>query len=184
MKQNPLRVEVQLRKGVMFPAKAGVMESREFTADDVVFSFDRINKSPKKIPTYFDHVDKVEATGKHTVTFFLKSYNSEWDYRFGWGYYSGIMPKEVVAAGAANWKNVNGTGPFQVADYVQGNSLTLRQEPGVLGQRDHRRRRSTSCPSSTRSPTASSRTSRPSSPRCAPPSSTCWRRCAGATSTS
>ena len=50
MKQNPLRVEVQLRKGVMFPAKAGVMESREFTADDVVFSYDRINKSPKKIP--------------------------------------------------------------------------------------------------------------------------------------
>jgi peptide/nickel transport system substrate-binding protein len=24
------------------------------------------------------------------------------------------MPKEVVAAGATNWKNVNGTGPFQL----------------------------------------------------------------------
>src|SRR6478736_6779650 len=101
MKQNPLRVEVQLRKGVMFPAKAGVMESREFVADDVVFSYDYLNKSPKKIPGYFDHVDKVEATGKHSVTFFLKQYNSEWDYRFGWGYYSGIIPKEGVTAGAA-----------------------------------------------------------------------------------
>ncbi len=123
MKQNPLRVEVQLRKGVMFPAKAGVMAAREFTADDVVFSFDYLNKSPKKIPAYFDHVEKVEATGKHAVTFFLKNYNSEWDYRFGWGYYSGIVPKEVVAAGATNWKNVSGTGPFQLADHVQGNSL-------------------------------------------------------------
>ena len=49
----------QLRKGVMFPAKAGVMESRELTADDVVFSYDRLNKSPKKTANYFDHVKKV-----------------------------------------------------------------------------------------------------------------------------
>ena len=31
----------------------------------------------------------------------MKDYNAEWDYRFGWGYYSGIVPKEVVAAGAS-----------------------------------------------------------------------------------
>jgi peptide/nickel transport system substrate-binding protein len=129
MKQNPLRVEVQLRRGVMFPAKPGVMESREFVADDVVFSYDRLNKSPKKIPAYFDHVDRVEATGRHSLTFFLKQYNAEWDYRFGWGYYSGIVPREVVAAGATNWKNVTGTGPFQVADYVQGNALTYTKNP-------------------------------------------------------
>ena len=129
MKQNPLRVEVQLRKGVMFPAKAGVMAQREMTADDVLFSYDRLNKSPKKIPTYFDHVDRVEVTGKHSLTFFMKAYNAEWDYRFGWGYYSGIVPKEVVDAGAGNWKNVNGTGPFQLQEYVQGNSLVFTKNP-------------------------------------------------------
>ena len=129
MKQNPVRVEVQLRKGVIFPAKAGVMEARELTAEDVVFSFDRLNKSPKKIPGYFDHVEKVEATAKHTVVFTLKNYNAEWDYRFGWGYYSGVIAKEVVAAGASNWKNMNGTGPFQLADYVQGNSLVFQKNP-------------------------------------------------------
>jgi len=129
MKQNPLRVEVQLRKGVMFPAKPGVMESRELTAEDVVFSYDRLNKSPKKIPTYFDHIDRVEASGKYGVTFFMKQYNAEWDYRFGWGYYSAILPKEVVAAGAGNWKNVNGTGPFQLQEYVQGNSLIFTKNP-------------------------------------------------------
>ncbi|HSB99340.1 MAG TPA: ABC transporter substrate-binding protein [Burkholderiaceae bacterium] len=129
MKPNPLRVEVQLRKGIMFPAKPGVMESRELTADDVVFSFDRLNKSPKRIPGYFDHIDRVEATGRHTVTFFMKAYNAEWDYRFGWGYYSGIVPKEVVAAGPSQWKNVNGTGPFQLQEYVQGNSLVFTKNP-------------------------------------------------------
>ena len=55
--QNPLRVDVQLRKGVMFPDKPGVMKAREFVADDVVYSYNRLDKSPKKIATYFDHID-------------------------------------------------------------------------------------------------------------------------------
>jgi peptide/nickel transport system substrate-binding protein len=130
LEQNPLRVEIKLRKGVMFPAKPGVMAARELTADDVVFSYERINKSPKKIPGYFDHVSKVEATDKHTVVFHLSKYNAEWDYRFGWGYYSAIVPKEVATAGANQWKNVNGTGPFTMGDYVQSNSLTLNKNPG------------------------------------------------------
>ena len=122
---NPFRVEVKLRKGVMFPDKPGVMKARELVADDVVYSFNRLDKSPKKIPTYYDHVDKVEATDKHTVLFTFKNYNAEWDYRFGWGYYSGIVPKEVSDAGAKDWKNANGTGPFQLTDYVQGNAATF-----------------------------------------------------------
>jgi peptide/nickel transport system substrate-binding protein len=123
-KDNPLRVEVKLRKGVMFPEKPGVMAARELTAQDVVYSYERLEKSPKKIPTYYDHVQKVEATDKHTVVFTFNKYNAEWDYRFGWGYYSGIVPKEVVDAGAGNWKNVNGTGPFMLTEYIQGNATT------------------------------------------------------------
>jgi len=126
---NPLAVVVKLRHGVMWPAKGGVMDSREFTADDVVFSFNRQNASPKKVSGYFDHVDKVEATDRHTVTFFMKDYNAEWDYRFGWGYYSQIIPPELAKAGAGNWKNAVGTGPFQLVDYVQGNSQTYAKNP-------------------------------------------------------
>ncbi|MFO1112194.1 MAG: ABC transporter substrate-binding protein [Bradyrhizobium sp.] len=128
-KKDPLRMEIRLRKGIMFPEKPGVMAAREFVADDVVFTFNRLDKSPKKIAGYFDHVEKVEATDKHTVVFTFKNYNAEWDYRFGWGYYSGIIPKEVADAGAGNWKNVNGTGPFMLADFVQGNSNTYVKNP-------------------------------------------------------
>lgn len=124
-----LKLEVTLRKGVMFPARPGVMESRELTAEDVLFSYDRVNKSPKKIPGYFDHIDKVEATGKHSLVFTFNKYNAEWDYRFGWGFYSAIVPKEVITAGGGNWKNVNGTGPFTMGDYVQSNSLTFNKNP-------------------------------------------------------
>ncbi len=127
--ENPLRLEIKLRKGVMFPDKPGVMKSRELVADDVVFSYERQANSPKKIAGYFDHLSKVEAVDKHTVLFTFKEYNAEWDYRFGWGYYSGIMPREVATAGAANWKNANGTGPFMLTDHVSGNSSTYVRNP-------------------------------------------------------
>jgi peptide/nickel transport system substrate-binding protein len=94
-----------------------------------VQSYYRLDKSPKKIPTYFDHVEKVESTDPHTVVFTFKNFHAEWDYRFGWGYYSGIVPKEVADAGAGNWKNANGTGPFLLTDYVQGNAVTFSKNP-------------------------------------------------------
>ncbi len=121
---DPLTLEVKLRKGVRFPAKPWVMPERELVAEDVVFSYERQNGSAKRIPTYFDHVAKVEALDKHTVLFRFKEFNAEWDYRFGWGYYSGIMPKEAATAGAGNWKNVNGSGPFVLSNFVQGNAGT------------------------------------------------------------
>jgi len=130
---SPLRLEVQLRKGVMFPAKAGVMAARELVADDVVYSYERMNTSPKRIPAWFDHIDKVEATGRHTVLITYKGYNAEWGYRFGWGYYSAIVPREVMETGAKDWKNVNGTGPYLLANYVQGNALTFNKNPGYWG---------------------------------------------------
>lgn len=126
---DPLKLEVKLRKGIMYPEKPGVMKAREFVADDVVYAFNRQEKSPKKVPEYLDHMAKVEATDKHTVLFTFKTYNAEWDYRWGWGYYSAIVPKEVVEAGASNWKNVNGTGPYLLQDFQAGNSNTYVKNP-------------------------------------------------------
>ncbi len=129
-KDKPLTLEVKLRQGIKFPAKAGVMAERELTAEDVVFNFNRQINSPKRNPEYYDHLEKVAALDKYTVSFLFKAFNSEWDYRFGWGYFSGILPKEVVSAGANNWKNMNGTGPFMLTDFIQGNSSTYTRNPG------------------------------------------------------
>jgi len=126
---NPLRLEVKLRKGVMFPEKKGVMASRELVADDVVFSHERQIKSTKAQRGYFDHIAKVEATDRHTVLFTFKEFHAEWDFRSGYGHYAGIQPREVVAAGANNWRNHNGTGPFMLADFVNGNSNTYVRNP-------------------------------------------------------
>jgi len=127
--QNPLSVVFTLRKGVMFPAKQGVMAERELVADDVVFSFNRLRSSPKAIPGAYDFVDRVEAKDKYTVVYHLKEYSADWDARLAWGFYTPVTPKEVVDAGAANWKNVNGTGPFMLTDFVQGHSNTYSKNP-------------------------------------------------------
>jgi len=133
LKQNPLQIVVTLRKGVMFPEKPGIMASRELTADDIVYTFNRQNSSPKKVEGMYDYVSSVKAVDKYTIVFDLKEYNAEWAYRFGYGYYSGIVPKEVVDAGATNWRNVNGTGPFRLTDYTQGNSNTYEKNPVYWG---------------------------------------------------
>ncbi len=141
--ENPLAMKITLRKGVMFPEKPGVMKARELVADDVVFSFNRLANSPKATKRYFDYVKEVVARDKYTVVFVMNNYNAEWDYRFGYGYYSGIVPKEVVDAGAGNWKNVNGTGPYKLTDYVQGNSHTYEKnaeywDKETIGGKDYK----------------------------------------------
>ena len=138
-KDNPLQVVITLRKGVMFPDKPGVMASRELTSADIKYTFDRQNGSPKKVDSMYDYVANVEAPDRYTVVFNLKEYNAEWAYRFGYGYYSGIVPKEVVEAapdnaGAKDWKNVNGTGPFRLTNYTQGNSNTYEKNTIYWGR--------------------------------------------------
>jgi peptide/nickel transport system substrate-binding protein len=127
--EDPLTLAVRLRKNVMLPDKQGVLKARELTAEDVVFSYERFDKSPRKIPNYFDHVAKVEARDRHTVVFRFKEFHAEWDYRFGWGYYSGVMPKEIAGLDAKDWKTAVGTGPFQITEYIQGNSQTYSKNP-------------------------------------------------------
>ena len=120
--QDPLTLVVQLRRNVRFPAKPDVMGTRELTADDVVFSFERLSQSPRRIDGYYDHVESVTARDSHTVVFSFSHYNPEWPYRFGYGYYSAIVPRELGDVDARDWRNVTGSGPFQLERYLQGNS--------------------------------------------------------------
>ena len=120
--EDPLTLVIHLRKGVIFPEKHGVMKQREFVADDVVYSYDLVNESIKRIPTYFDHIKDVVARDEHTVVFYFSEFNAEWAYRFGYGFYSGISPREMENVDRKSWRNVTGTGPFLLQRYVQANA--------------------------------------------------------------
>lgn len=121
LKENPLRLEFNLRKGVYWQAREGVMESREFVADDVVDFYNRLSGSKKAIPRFLEFIDRWEAKGKHKVVAYLTYYNANWQYKMGWGYYDGISPKEVADAGANDWKKATGTGPFSLKEHKKGN---------------------------------------------------------------
>ncbi|MEM7099935.1 MAG: ABC transporter substrate-binding protein [Pseudomonadota bacterium] len=126
---DDLTLEIKLRRGVIIPGKPGVIEERELDAFDVKFSFDNLLSSPKQISNYLDHVQRLEVVDHHTIRFHLSKYSAEWDYRFGYGYYSAINPREMAQLDAKNWRNVVGSGPFTLERYIQGNSQLYAKNP-------------------------------------------------------
>ena len=117
-----------IRKGIYWPDKSGVMSSRELTADDVAFAKNRLYQSPK-CPGYYANVVGATALDRYTVEIKLVQYDANWVMNGTWGYFQRIYPPEMVDAGVGDWRNATGTGPFVLADYVSGASLTWERNP-------------------------------------------------------
>jgi len=122
-----------IRKGVHWQNKAPV-NGREFTADDAVWNINRnmTTKSaylygafpPALRPTKWEAVDKY--TAKVTVP---KEGLGLWLIMLG--DFMWLVPPEVVNTygDMTNWKNVVGTGPFILVDYVSNSSVTYTRNP-------------------------------------------------------
>ncbi len=134
--EDPITLVIKLREGIMFAERPGMMKAREFVAEDVVYSYKIMNESPKRIPTYFDHIKEVVARDPHTVVFYFNYYHSEWPYRYGYGFYSLIVPREMEMVDPKDWRNVHGTGPFTLERYIQSNAQIYRRNPDYW---DHER---------------------------------------------
>ena len=122
LKKDPLRLVFNLRQGVYWPAKEGVMEKREVVADDIVFHFNHMWTSDRRIPTYWDFIKEWKAEDRYTAVAYLDHYNGNWGYRIGWGYYDAILPREyhqLDEKQRADWRNATGTGPYKVAEVVK-----------------------------------------------------------------
>ena len=121
----------QLRRGIMWSGKPGVMESRELTAEDVVYSYklgmQRYDLDPVK------NCESVTATDRYTVTFNCKSFNAEWFHWVGFAHWVGgtIVPRELTDEAMKDWKvHVGlGTGPFTLEDVVEGSYVSYTRNP-------------------------------------------------------
>jgi peptide/nickel transport system substrate-binding protein len=127
----------QVRRGVRWAFNpkseaSQLMNGREVTADDWIASFDYIMSHPRSyIRAYVPQLigtTTMEKTGPWEVT--LKT---PVDPMVGWNWLAtdGLFPPEVIAkyGDMQDWRNVVGTGPFMLTDYVPGSSATLVRNP-------------------------------------------------------
>jgi len=125
---DPITIIYNIRKQVYWPDRQGVMSSREVIAQDVAFCMTRLITSPR-CPGYYENIESITALNKYAVQVKLKKYEANWMLPLAWGYFHGIYPPEVIDAGITDWRNAIGTGPFVLADYTRGDSLTWDRNP-------------------------------------------------------
>ena len=131
---DPLTLTFHIRHGVMWAGNAKIgMTPREFTAKDAEFSLNRYWQSPNGGANMY-YLDSITADGNYTLNVKFKSYNPDWYYRIAYGIKCGFVPPEVAAAGAADWRNQVGTGPFIISDYVAGSYATYKKNPNYWGK--------------------------------------------------
>jgi peptide/nickel transport system substrate-binding protein len=92
------------------------------TAEDVVWTFDRLRDPELELPTsdLFANIDGIEATGDLEVTFTLLENNPFFLYDLS-DNHAVVLRAGTTDAGT----NFNGTGPFRVDDYRTGTRMTL-----------------------------------------------------------
>ncbi|MBI3826067.1 MAG: ABC transporter substrate-binding protein [Candidatus Rokubacteria bacterium] len=115
-----------LRRGVKFH------HGKPFKAEDVRASWDRIIDPPKGVfsvrKLIFDAVSGIETPDDHTVRFVLKRPMASLLANIGQGW-NVIFPKDVLDAKGDMKRDVVGTGPFKLKQYVRGVSLEVEKYP-------------------------------------------------------
>ena len=122
---DPSTIIFHIRQGVRWHDKAP-MNGRELTADDVVYNLDRYRTTDQ--PSRLDDLpyESITATDRYTVEIKLQDPPFEAllvliDDPIGF-----VNAPEVIEqhGDVADWRNLVGTGPFMLTDWVEGSSLT------------------------------------------------------------
>ena len=138
---EPTRWRFHLRKGVKF------QNGNDFTADDVVFSANRVRAKGSDLTTRLPADAKAVKVDDYTVDFVLTKPNPILHYEWStWG----IMDKEwseangAVEPSDASGKresyanfNANGTGPFIIATHEVGVKTTVKPNPNWWDKPKH-----------------------------------------------
>lgn len=124
-----------IRQGVHFALDpdseaSRLVNGRELTAEDVVYTIQRYQSCPKNAMSFSDMKHAVlTAPDKWTVDVTIPPEMFPEMERLGdW---ASIIPKEVVEkyGDMIDWRNSVGTGPFMLKEYLVGSSATLDKNP-------------------------------------------------------
>jgi peptide/nickel transport system substrate-binding protein len=139
---DQLTIVFKIRKGVKWHNKAP-MNNRTFTAEDVVFNFHRLTgmgsgfTEPSTFATAINALpfESISATDKDTVVFKLKQPQPGALLTLLDDPFVFIQPPEVIRqhGDVKDWRNLVGTGPFMLTDWVEGSSMTWVKNPDYWG---------------------------------------------------
>ncbi|MCJ7830664.1 MAG: ABC transporter substrate-binding protein [Desulfobacterales bacterium] len=137
---NPVTWRFFLRKGVKFH------DGRPFTADDVVFSFQRNSNKNSQMSTYVASVEKVVKIDDFTVDYItrgpdpilLQNLTLHWIMSKSWCEENKCTEpalgstKEIYST-----RHANGTGPFKLVERVPDTRTVLEPNPDWWGKVEH-----------------------------------------------
>jgi peptide/nickel transport system substrate-binding protein len=138
---EPTRWRFHLRKGVKFH------NGDPFTADDVVFSADRVRAKGSDLLTRIDANTKVVKVDDYTVDFILPSPNPivhyQWDTWWimdkKWCEENNVVAPTPAAATSPSYASLheNGTGPFTVESHQPGVKTVFKVNPNWWRKPEH-----------------------------------------------
>jgi peptide/nickel transport system substrate-binding protein len=138
---EPTRWRFYLRKGVKFH------NGDPFTADDVVFSADRVRATGSDLVTRIPADTKVVKVDDYTVDFVLTSPNpiliSQWDTWYimdkKWAEANNVVAPTPAAATTPSFASLhtNGTGPFTIESHQPGVKTVFKANPNWWGKPEH-----------------------------------------------
>ncbi len=139
---DPLTYVFKIRDGVVWHDKAPV-NGRQLTAHDVAYSFDRLlglsggERRPHVNTTAIGRLswESITATDEFTVEFKLQEPSLDALDAILKGPHMMVIAREVVEqfGDIQDWRNVTGTGPYQLTDVVQGSSWTYTKNGDYWG---------------------------------------------------
>ena len=138
---------LHIRQGVYWHNKAP-MNGRELTAQDIEYNFHRLLGNKLTGPQFSEAEPYHEAWGVVTVPMESATATDKWTLVIKLkqpslpalglilkGRHSYILAREVIEqyGDVTDWRNVVGTGPFMLTDYVEGSSITYTKNPDYWG---------------------------------------------------
>ncbi len=126
---SPTQVRFELRKGVKF------QDGSPFTADDVIFSFNRIRQPQGTMQIYVTGISEIRKIDDHTIDVMLSSPNpillrNIIDFRImskAWAERNKTVNTQDYKAKDDNYasRNVNGTGPYKITAWQPDQRITM-----------------------------------------------------------
>ncbi len=129
---TPDKVVLHIRPGVYWSGMSinPVMEPREYIAEDFVFNFNRTLEADFwAVPTVKEWANPAYVDDRYTAIIPTKFANPAWWMHINFWIFGQQIPHETVEAGPRDWRNIVGTGPFVITEYVPGTYMTYAPNP-------------------------------------------------------